>query len=154
MRAAPQAIHQSGRPETKVEEAPSRPVSATPTLPYRLEPARACHCPEHGANATGGQAQELRHARRPNRGPLAKNGPKYLHWALIEAATGAARHPAYRERYEHTMKRLGRQRGSKVARVEIARELATAIWHMLAEGEPFDPGRSPARALVASTTLD
>ena len=26
-------------------------------------------------------------------GPLAKNGPKYLRWALIEAATHAARHP-------------------------------------------------------------
>jgi transposase len=34
-----------------------------------------------------------------HRGPLAKNGPKYLHWALIEAATHAARHPVYAERY-------------------------------------------------------
>ena len=33
--------------------------------------------------------------RRDDRGPLAKNGPKYLRWALIEAATHAARHPAY-----------------------------------------------------------
>ena len=79
----------------------------------------------------------------------AKNGPKYLRWALIEAATHAARHPAYRERYEHTKKRLGRQRGSKVARVEIARELATAIWHMLTKSEPFAPGRPPALPLVA-----
>lgn len=29
---------------------------------------------------------------RDDRGPLAKNGPKYLRWALIEAGTGAARH--------------------------------------------------------------
>jgi hypothetical protein len=86
--------------------------------------------------------------RRDDRGPLAKNGPKYLRWALIEAATHAARHPAYRERYEHTKRRLGRQRGSKIARVEIVRELATAIWHMLAKGEPSNPGRSPARPLV------
>jgi transposase len=64
--------------------------------------------------------------RRDDRGSLAKNGPKYLRWALIEAATHAARHPANHERYEHTKKRLGRQRGAKVARVEIARELATA----------------------------
>ncbi len=28
------------------------------------------------------------------RGPLAKNGPKHLRWALIEAATHAARHPS------------------------------------------------------------
>jgi len=86
---------------------------------------------------------------RDDRGPLAKNGPKYLRWALIEAATHAARHPAYKERYETTKKRLGRQRGSKVARVDIARELATAIWHMLTKREPFRSGRPHARALVA-----
>jgi len=87
--------------------------------------------------------------RRDDRGPLAKNGPKYLRWALIEAATHAARHPAYKERYEHTKARLGRQRGSKVARVDIARELNTAIWHMLTKNEPFAPGRSPVNPLVA-----
>ncbi len=87
--------------------------------------------------------------RRDDRGPLAKNGPKYLRWALIEAATHAARHPAYRDRYERTKQRLGRQRGAKVARVEIARELSTAIWHMLTKNEPFAPGRPPVSALVA-----
>jgi len=87
--------------------------------------------------------------RRDDRGPLAKNGPKYLRWALIEAATHAARHPTYRERYERTKKRLGRQRGSKVARVEVARELSTAIWHMLTKNEPFAPGRPHVRPLVA-----
>ena len=88
--------------------------------------------------------------RRDDRGPLAKNGPRYLRWALIEAATHAARHPAYRERYQRTAKRLGRQRGSKVARVEVARELAGAIWHMLTKAEPFTaPGRPPVSALVA-----
>jgi len=87
--------------------------------------------------------------RRDDRGPLAKNGPKYLRWALIEAATHAARHPVYKDRYERTKQRLGRQRGSKVARVDIARELSTAIWHMLSKNEPFAPGRSPATPLVA-----
>jgi len=86
---------------------------------------------------------------RDDRGPLAKNGPKYLRWALIEAATHAARHPMYKDRYERNKKRLGRQRGSKVARVDIARELATAIWHMLSKNEPFALGRSPATPLVA-----
>lgn len=86
---------------------------------------------------------------RDDRGPLAKNGPRYLRWALVEAATHAARHPAYRDRYERTKRRLGRQRGSKVARVDIARELASAIWHMLTKREPFRPGRPPVRALVA-----
>lgn len=71
------------------------------------------------------------------RGPLAKTGPRYLRWALVEAATNAARHPRYRDHYEHTKRRLGKQRGAKVARVEVARELASAIWHMLTRQEPF-----------------
>ena len=82
------------------------------------------------------------------RGKLAKNGPRYLRWALIEAATHASRDPAYRDHYQHTKTRLGRQRGAKVARVEVARELATAIWHMLTNGEPFAPA-GPPLALVA-----
>ena len=86
---------------------------------------------------------------RDDRGPLAKNGPKYLRWALIEAATHASRHPAYQPRYERTKRRLGKQRGSKVARVDVARQLATAIWHMLTKREPFRPGRPHARPLVA-----
>jgi transposase len=86
---------------------------------------------------------------RDDRGPLAKNGPKYLRWALIEAATHAARHPAYKQRYERTKRRLGKQRGSKVARVDVARQLANAIWHMLTKREPFRPGRPHATPLVA-----
>jgi transposase len=81
--------------------------------------------------------------KRDDRGPLAKNGPKYLRWALIEAAVHAARHPVYRERYERTKQRLGRQRGAKVARVDLARALTTAIWYMLTRNEPFGPGRAP-----------
>lgn len=86
------------------------------------------------------------------RGPLAKNGPKYLRWALVEAAVHASRHPIYAEHYQRTAARLGRQRGKKVARVEVARKLAEAIWHMLTKGEPFAPARSHVSALVASTT--
>jgi transposase len=81
---------------------------------------------------------------RDRRGPLAKNGPKYLRWALIEAATHAAQHPAYRDHYQRTKQRLGRQRGAKVARIEVARRLAEAIWHMLTRGEPFAPAGPPA----------
>ena len=85
---------------------------------------------------------------RDVRGPLAKNGPKYLRWALIEAATHAARDARYRERYERTKRRLGRQRGAKVARVDIARKLAEAIWHVLTKHEPFAPA-GPTMLLVA-----
>ena len=73
------------------------------------------------------------------RGPLAKQGPKYLRWALIEASTHACKHPAYRERYQRTKTRLGKQRGAKVAQVDLARRLAEAIWHMLTRNQPFAP---------------
>ena len=61
------------------------------------------------------------------RGPLAKQGPRYLRWALVEAATHASRHPVYRDRYQRTKQRLGKQRGAKVAQVDLARKLAEAI---------------------------
>jgi transposase len=82
------------------------------------------------------------------RGKLAKNGPKHLRWALVEAAIHAARHPVYVDHYQRTKVRLGRQRGAKVARIEIARKLTEAIWHMLTKGEPFAPA-GPAKTLAA-----
>ncbi len=79
------------------------------------------------------------------RGPLSKRGPRYLRWALIEAAIHAARHPAYADHYQATARRLGRQRGKKVARVEVARNLCEAIWYMLVRDEVFAPYRNSAR---------
>jgi transposase len=76
---------------------------------------------------------------KDHRGSLSKNGPVYLRWALIEAATNAIRHPVYHDRYNATKKRLGNKRGSKVARVEMARALAEAIWHMLSKHQAFRP---------------
>src|SRR4051812_28919138 len=86
--------------------------------------------------------------RRDHRDSLAKNGPKYLRWALIEAATHAARHPAYAERYQRTRTRLGKQRGPKVARVDLARRLAEAIWWILTTSQPFAPAGA-AKPLAA-----
>jgi transposase len=78
------------------------------------------------------------------RGPLSKNGPRYLRWALIEATSHASHHPAYRDRYERTKLRLGKQRGPKVAQVDLARRLAEAIWHMLTRNRPFAPAGAAA----------
>jgi transposase len=78
------------------------------------------------------------------RGPLSKKGPRYLRWALVEAATVACRHPLYRERYQRTKQRLGKQRGPKVAQVDLARRLSEAIWHMLTRNRPFAPAGAPA----------
>jgi transposase len=82
------------------------------------------------------------------RGHLTHAGPKYLRWALLEAATHACRHDVYRDRYQRTKQRLGKQRGAKVAQVDIARRLAEAIWHMLTRNQPFAPAGA-TRALAA-----
>jgi transposase len=76
---------------------------------------------------------------RDRRGPLTKQGPKYLRWAMLEATMHAPRHPAYRERYQRNKRRLGRQHGAKVAQIDVARKLAEAIWHMLTHDQPFAP---------------
>jgi transposase len=81
------------------------------------------------------------------RGPLRKNGPKWLRWALIEASTVACRHPLYSELYQATKKRAGKQRGSRVAQVTIARKLAEASWYMLTRNQPFAPAGA-ARCLA------
>jgi transposase len=51
----------------------------------------------------------------------------------------ALKHPAYRVRYQRNKKRLGRQRGAKLAQVDIARRLAHASWHMLTQNQPCAP---------------
>jgi transposase len=73
------------------------------------------------------------------RGPISKHGPKYLRWALFEAALNACEHPYYAERYQHTKRRLGRKRGPKVAQIDLSRRLTEAVWHMLTRNEPFAP---------------
>ncbi|HUY24720.1 MAG TPA: transposase [Candidatus Saccharimonadales bacterium] len=83
---------------------------------------------------------------KDHRGSLSKNGPTYLRWALIEAATHASSHSAYAQHYQRTAKRLGRQRGKKVARVELARTLAEAMWYMLTRQVPFAPARPTSAA--------
>jgi transposase len=70
---------------------------------------------------------------------LSKQGPRYLRWALVEAATHACTSATYRDRYQQTKARIGKQRGAKVAQVDLARRLSEAIWHMLSRGERFAP---------------
>jgi transposase len=82
---------------------------------------------------------------KDRRGPLTKHGPTYLRWALLEATMHALRHPAYSARYQRTKRRLGKQRGAKIAQVDIARRLAHAIWHMLTRNEEFAPRGATCR---------
>jgi transposase len=64
---------------------------------------------------------------------------RYLRWALVEAAPNACTHPTYMQRYQDTKARIGKQRGAKVAQIDLARRLAEAIWHMLTRNQPFAP---------------
>jgi transposase len=88
---------------------------------------------------------------KDRRGPITKQGPKYLRWAMLEATMHALRHPAYRDRYQRTKHRLGKQRGAKVAQIDIARKLTEAIWHMLTTNQPFDPATAAGGAACRLT---
>jgi len=104
--------------------------------------------PQKFAGYTGLCPRVNQSGDKDRRGPLTKHGPTYLRWALLEATMHALRHPAYRERYQRTKKRLGKQRGAKVAQVDVARRLCHAIWHMLTRNQEFAP-RGAAFRLAA-----
>jgi hypothetical protein len=48
-------------------------------------------------------------------------------------------------RYQATKRRLGKQRGAKVAQIDIARRLTEAVWHMLTRNQPFAPAGAALR---------
>jgi transposase len=95
--------------------------------------------PERLTSYTGLCPRVNQSGESDRRGPLTKHGPRYLRWALIEATMHALKHSAYAERYQRNKRRLGKQRGAKVAQTDIARRLAHAIWHMLTRQQKFAP---------------
>jgi transposase len=104
--------------------------------------------PEKLTGYTGLCPRVVQSGDSDRRGPLSKHGPRYLRWALLEATMHALKHPAYAERHRRNERRLGKQRGAKVARVEIARRPAVAIRHMLTRQHRFAP-RGAALRLAA-----
>jgi transposase len=104
--------------------------------------------PEKLAGYTGLCPRVNQSGDKDRRGPLTKHGPTYLRWALLEATMHALKHPAYAQRYQRNKRRLGKQRGAKVAQVDVARRLAHAIWHMLSRNQQFAP-RGAAFRLAA-----
>jgi transposase len=101
--------------------------------------------PEKLAGYTGLCPRVNQSGEADRRGPLSKHGPTYLRWALLEATMHALKHPAYAERYQRNKRRLGKQRGAKVAQVDIARRLTHAIWHMLSRNQQFAPRGAAVR---------
>jgi transposase len=109
------------------------------TIAAEIGPITRFASPKHLVGYTGLCPRVYQSADRDRRGPLAKTGPKWLRWALIEAAIHAAHSTAYRDSYQHTRQRLGKQRGPAIARITIARKLTEAIWYMLTRNQPFAP---------------
>jgi transposase len=97
------------------------------------------HSPRKLAGYTGLCPKVVQSGERDRRGPITKHGPRYLRWALIEAAHHAGRHPAYRDLYLRKKHQHPGPRGSKIAAISIARKLSEAIWHMLTHNQPFAP---------------
>jgi transposase len=80
---------------------------------------------------------------RTHLGRISRQGPPYLRWALVEAAQKAAQNPLFHHRYQ----RIAHRRGTKIAKIAIARQLLTLSYYALRDGE--------IRALArASSTRD
>jgi transposase len=84
---------------------------------------------------------------RDLRGPLSKQGRAISAGRSSRPPPTPAPSPTYRDRYQQTKSRIGKQRGAKVAQIDLARRLAEAIWHMLTRDQPFAPQvpRPPGR---------
>jgi transposase len=61
-------------------------------------------------------------------GHLSKQGSAWLRWILVEAAQHAPRRPG---RYRALFERVARRKGTRVARVAVARELLIRAYWML-----------------------
>jgi transposase len=75
-------------------------------------------------------------------GRLTKQGSKWLRWVLVEAAQHYAMVPG---RLGNFYRRLAHRKGSKVARVALARELLGVIYHCLKKGVVFQENPAPER---------
>src|SRR5438552_1076505 len=136
----------------QVEIADAQKVKGLAPLACKIGDIVRCPSPRKLAGYTGLCPRVYQSGERDLRGPLAKQGPKYLRWALVEAATHACTAPVYRDRYQHTKTRIGKQRGAKVAQIDLARRLSEAIWHMLSRNQPFAP-KGATDPLAASRSL-
>jgi transposase len=72
-------------------------------------------------------------------GSITKEGSQIVRFLLGQAVMHVLRRdPVMRAWYQG----VKRRRGSKIARVAVMRRIATALWHMLQHGEPYQPGGS------------
>jgi transposase len=74
-------------------------------------------------------------------GSITKQGSATVRFLLGQMVTQVLRRDAWMRQW---YKRIKLRRGSKIARVAVMRRLATIIWHMLKEKQPYLPG-DPAK---------
>jgi transposase len=65
------------------------------------------------------------------RGHISKQGSRWLRWVMVEAAVSAVRNPSLRLLQE----RIARRRGTKIARVALARRLLTLSFYALRDND-------------------
>jgi transposase len=91
--------------------------------------------------ASTSQATRIAAARSQSTGP-----PTCAGHCSRRRCTRSSTRPT--QRYQRNKRRLGKQRGAKVAQIDIARRLSHAIWHMLSRNQQFAP-RGAAFRLAA-----
>lgn len=92
------------------------------------------HSAKHLASCAGLVPAVSQSGSSTRYGHITRAGSSWLRWALVEAAIHASTRPGpLRDFYI----KLKRRKGNKIARVAVARKLATYVYHMLREGKEF-----------------
>lgn len=92
------------------------------------------HSAKHLASCAGLVPSVSQSGNSTRHGHITRAGSAWLRWALVEAAIHAStRRGPLRDYYT----KLKRRKGNKIARVAVARKLATYVYHMLREGKEF-----------------
>jgi transposase len=116
---------------------------------------RRFHSPEHLCSWAGLTPTERSSADHTRRGHISKQGSRWLRWVMVEAATHALQNAGVRALYL----RVAERRGTKIARVAVARRLLTLAYYALRdEGgcrafpapTKFVPGRVRSPYVMAS----
>jgi len=105
--------------------------------------------PEQLTSWAGLTPTERSSADHTRRGHISKQGSRWLRWAMVEAATlHAPRDPALRRFFSPIEER----RGTKIARVALARRLLTLVFYALRDPDgcrAYPPLRRPSRSTTA-----
>jgi len=104
------------------------------TILAEVGDVRRFHSAKHLASAAGLVPSTSQSGNSTRHGHITRAGSAWLRWAFVEAAIHASTRPGpLRNRFLA----LKRRKGNKIARVAIARKLATYVYHMLEEGKTF-----------------